>query len=80
MVFRQALCKIQLSSGEVAVNAFNQKTIKTVLFVLFLSPTSCSFIILWKAESHVHLLCLHLHVCHKIKDNRGQGKKKDKLS
>lgn len=47
MVFRQVLCKIQLSSGEVAVSAFNQKTTKIILFVLFPSPLPYVFILVY---------------------------------
>lgn len=38
MVFRQVLCKIQLSSGEAAVNAFNQKTTKKHIVCPFSFP------------------------------------------
>lgn len=67
MVFRQVLCKIQLSSGEAAVNAFNQKTTKKHI----VCPFSFSFLSLvlgffhhlfhekWKS---VHLLCFHVWV------------------
>lgn len=79
MVFRQVLSKIQLSSGEVAVNAFNQKTTKRILFVLFLFPLPCVFLFYYyfmKNRSHVHLLCLHVCVFHKIKEERGERKKR----
>jgi len=79
MVFRQVLCKIQLSSGEVAVNAFNHKTEKKEYCLSFFFPLSLTFFILllfFEKQKVMSTICLHVRVFHtqkKKRKNEGRG-------